>query len=149
MKDVYLSFAHLLIQQVSVTCLVQIRYCLGSWGTLVDKRKKIFFALVKLTSWGVPAQSLQSCSTLCDPMDHSLPGSSVHGILQARILAWVAVPSSRGSSQPSEIEPRSSTLQVDSLPTVVMHSYTFLFLIMSTFKIYSFINFQICNLQYC
>ena len=52
MKDVYLSIAHLLIQQVSVTCLVQIRYCLGSWGTLVDKRKKIFFALVKLTSWG-------------------------------------------------------------------------------------------------
>ena len=33
----------------------------------------------------------QSCQTLCDPRDHSLPGSSVHGILQARILEWVAI----------------------------------------------------------
>ena len=40
----------------------------------------------------------QSCSTLCNPMDCSLPCSSVHGILQARILEWVAVPISRGSS---------------------------------------------------
>ena len=46
------------------------------------------------------AKSLQSCSTLCDPMDCSPPGSSVHGILQARILEWVAMPSSRGSSWP-------------------------------------------------
>ena len=44
------------------------------------------------------AKSLQSCLTLCDPMDYSLPGSSVHGILQARVLEWVAVPVSRGSS---------------------------------------------------
>ena len=42
------------------------------------------------------AQLLQSCPTLCSPMDHSLPGSSVHGILQARILEWVAIPSSQG-----------------------------------------------------
>ena len=41
----------------------------------------------------------QSCLTLCDPTDYSLPGSSVHGILQARILEWVAMPSSRESSQ--------------------------------------------------
>ena len=41
----------------------------------------------------------QSCPTLCNPMDCSPPGSSVHGILQARILVWVAMPSSRGSSQ--------------------------------------------------
>ena len=40
----------------------------------------------------------QSCLTFCDPMDYSLPGSSVHGILQARILEWVTVYSSRGSS---------------------------------------------------
>ena len=37
------------------------------------------------------AKSLQSCPTLCDPMDCSLPGSPVHGILQARILEWVAI----------------------------------------------------------
>ena len=47
---------------------------------------------------GMHTQLLQSCLTLCDPMDCSLPGSSVHGILQARILEWVAIPSSRGSS---------------------------------------------------
>ena len=43
-------------------------------------------------------KSLQSCLTLCDPMDSSPPGSSVHGILLTRILEWVAMPSSRGSS---------------------------------------------------
>ena len=43
-------------------------------------------------------KSLQLCLTLCDPMDCSLLGSSVHGILQARILEWVAMPSCRGSS---------------------------------------------------
>ena len=37
------------------------------------------------------AKSLQSCPALCDPMDYSLPGSSVHGILQAGILKWVAI----------------------------------------------------------
>ena len=42
----------------------------------------------------------QLCPTLCSPMDCSLPGSSVLGILQARILEWVAIPFSRGSSQP-------------------------------------------------
>ena len=47
----------------------------------------------------VHAKSLQSCLSLCDPMDCSWPGSSVHGILQARILEWVAVPSSRESYQ--------------------------------------------------
>ena len=40
-----------------------------------------------------------SFPTLCNPMDYSSPGSSVHGILQARILVWVAIPFSRGSSQ--------------------------------------------------
>ena len=42
----------------------------------------------------------QSCPTVCDPMDYSPPGSSVHGILQARILEWVTMLSCRGSSQP-------------------------------------------------
>ena len=45
------------------------------------------------------AKSLQSCLTPCDPMDCSPPGSSAHGTLQARILEWVPMPSSRGSSQ--------------------------------------------------
>ena len=47
-------------------------------------------------SWSVSVT--QSCPPLCDPMDCSPPGSSVHGILQARILEWVAIPFSRGSS---------------------------------------------------
>ena len=40
------------------------------------------------------------CPTLCDPVDYSPPSSSVHGILQARILKWVAISFSRRSSQP-------------------------------------------------
>ena len=54
-------------------------------------------------------------STLCDPMDCSLSGSPIHGILQARILEWVTIPFSRGSSRPG-IEPGSPALQADSLP---------------------------------
>ena len=42
----------------------------------------------------------QSCLTLCDPTDCSLSGSSVHGIFQARVLEWIAISFSRGSSQP-------------------------------------------------
>ena len=52
------------------------------------------------TQWNIVcAKSLQSCPTLFDPMDHSQLVSSVHGILQARILEWVAF--SRGSFQPT------------------------------------------------
>ena len=48
------------------------------------------------------AKSLQSCLTFCNPTDCSPPGSSVSGILQARILLWVAMSSSKGSSQPRD-----------------------------------------------
>ena len=48
------------------------------------------------------AQSLQSCPTLCNPTDCSLPGSSVYGVILARILEWVAILSSRGSSRPRD-----------------------------------------------
>ena len=48
------------------------------------------------------ATSLQSCLTLCDPLDCSPQGSSVHGILQARTLEWAATPSSRESSRPRD-----------------------------------------------
>ena len=61
-------------------------------------------------------KSLQLGLTLCVPMDCSWPGSSVHGILQARILEWVVMPSPRGSSQPMD-QTRSPALQADSLPT--------------------------------
>ena len=58
----------------------------------------------------------QLCLTLCDPMDCSPPGSSVHGIFQERILEWVAMPSSRGSSQPRD-RAQVSALWVDALPS--------------------------------
>ena len=51
---------------------------------------------------GIRAKSLHWYPILCDPLDCSPPGSSVQGILQARILKWVAVPFSRGSSLPKE-----------------------------------------------
>ena len=51
------------------------------------------------TDW---SQIAQSCPTLCDPMDCSLPGFSIHGILQARILEWIAISFSRRSSWPRD-----------------------------------------------
>ena len=45
----------------------------------------------------------QSCLILCDPVDYNPPGSSVHGILQVRILEWVAISFSRGSSRPRDL----------------------------------------------
>ena len=50
------------------------------------------------------AKSLQSCPTLCDPTDGSPPGSSVHGIFQARVLEWVAISFSRGSYENQTIK---------------------------------------------
>ena len=58
---------------------------------------------------GAAAKSLQSCLTLCDPMDCSLPGFSVHGILQARTLEWVAIASSYIYGLPSGSEGKTST----------------------------------------
>ena len=59
----------------------------------------------------------QSCPTLCDPVDCSLPSSSVHGISQAIKLEWGVISSSRGSSQPRDRTHVSSpALQADSLP---------------------------------
>ena len=55
-------------------------------------------------------------SDSCDPMDYNLPGSSVNGILQARILEWVAI-SSPGDLPYPGMEPQSPALQTDSLLT--------------------------------
>ena len=56
--------------------------------------------IVSLLTVESESEVAQSCLTLCDPVDCSPPGSSVHGILQARILEWVAISFSRGSFQP-------------------------------------------------
>ena len=63
-------------------------------------RKELSFSM--LSEVKVKALVAQSCLTFCDPMDYSLPDSSVQGILQARILEWAAFPFSRGSSQPRD-----------------------------------------------
>ena len=60
--------------------------------------------VAKSWTWLSDWTELSHCSwlTFCNPMDCSLPGSSVHGILQVRILEWVAIPFSRGSSRPMD-----------------------------------------------
>ena len=60
----------------------------------------------KTVDWNyMPAQTLQSCPVLCNPMDCTPPGSSIHGILQAGILEWIAMPSSRGPSKTQRLNP--------------------------------------------
>jgi len=63
---------------------------------------KIYLTIQKLTLSKVKVLVSQSCPTLCDPIDSSSPGSSVHGTPQTRILTWIATYSSRGSSQPRD-----------------------------------------------
>ena len=60
----------------------------------------------------------QSCPTLCDPMDYSLPGSSVHGIFQARVLEWVAIAFSKECAEGNI--PKTQMIAVDKF----LHSDT-------------------------
>ena len=69
---------------------------------MMHKSKNIW--ILQNISW-VLAKLLQSCLTLCDPMDCRSPGCSVHGILQARILEWVTMLSSKGSFWPRDSNP--------------------------------------------
>ena len=64
--------------------------------TFKKRKKRLFCSYVE---W---SEVTQLCPTLCDPMDWSLPGSSIRGIFQARILEWSAISFSRGSSQPRD-----------------------------------------------
>ena len=77
----------------------------SNWGLLHCRR-----ILYRVIREALKVKVAQSCPTLCYPMD-----STVHGILQARIMEWVDFPFSKGSSHPG-IEPRSPSLQTDSLP---------------------------------
>ena len=66
---------------------------------------KIKNSFSKNLTFAMPAAAaklLQLCLTLCDPKDYSLPGSSVYGIFQAKVLEWVAISFSRGSSRPGD-----------------------------------------------
>ena len=75
------------------------------WWEFFNTRK---FSILKFYSVNLSTMpcccylATKSCLTLCDPMDCSPPGSSVHGILQAGILEWVAIPLSRVSSRPRD-----------------------------------------------
>ena len=79
---------------------------LSNWAQLILNQVEhtwlcyILFSCCRTEICCEPVKVTHSCPTLCDPMDYSLRGSPVHGILQARILKWVAILFSRGSSQP-------------------------------------------------
>ena len=86
------------------------QYCVGPWNVRSMNQGKLDMikqemARLNINIIGISELSevvAQSRPTLCNPVDCSPPGSSVHGILQARILEWVAVSFSRGSSQPRD-----------------------------------------------
>ena len=71
-----------------------------------SKSCKLGFSIMRTKNFQksmcICVKSLPSCPTICDPMDYSPPGFSAHGILRARLLEWVAMSSSRGSSQPRD-----------------------------------------------
>ena len=80
--------------------------CLSSWDPMLvllyweDSLPRLHTDL--LCTGMVKVTVTQSYPTLCDPVDCNPPGSSIHGILQGRTLEWVAIPFSRGSSQPTQ-----------------------------------------------
>ena len=77
-------------------------YCIGwehLYHLLLEGERQALFLLATVC---VSAKLLETCPTLCDPMDHSPLDSSVHGIFQAKLLEWFAMPSSRGSSRPKD-----------------------------------------------
>ena len=76
--------------------------CNTSLAKLLHYKSTTYATVCVLWLFYIPFEVTQSCPTLCDPMDYSPPGSSVHGILQVRILEWVAISFSRGSSQPRD-----------------------------------------------
>ena len=76
-----------------------------SWPANVIQALFIYYLLVGLSASSLESVKVlvaQFCLTLYNPIDCSLPGSSIYGILQARILEWIAIPFSRGSSQPRD-----------------------------------------------
>ena len=86
--------ANPILQNEFARCLSSSGF-LEQWGQMGKGKVKVLIS--------------QSCLTLCDPMDCSPPGSSVHGTLQARILEWVSIPFSRGSSQSKDRTQASCT----------------------------------------
>ena len=99
--EISLTTSDTLNQSQPLLHITQIYFCVST----------VFLPFLK---WKVKVP--QSCPTICDPVDCSLPGSSVHGIFQAWILEWVLFPSPGDVPNPG-IEPRSPALQADSSPS--------------------------------
>ena len=74
----------------------------GTREAMKYERYHLTLLICKMKTVLCCAKLLWSCQILCESMDCNPPGSSVHGILQARILEWIAMPSSRGSSWPRD-----------------------------------------------
>ena len=115
----------------------------------------IYFWSFLILGWKVKSESevTQSCPTLCNPVDCSPPGSSIHGIFQARILEWVAISFSRGSSRPrdrtevSRIAGRCFNLWAtrEALSWVIWAMYVILFLfLLLSYYLYLLKNFDDC-----
>ena len=101
------------------------RKVMTNLDSILKSRDIILPTKVRLVKANMKVKSesevVQSCLTLSDPMDCSLPGSSVHGISQARILEWVAISFSRGSSQPT---PTPQFKSINSSMLSFLHSPT-------------------------
>ena len=102
---------------ISSRILFNILISLSRLGLSCGAQAYLFHGMWDLSSWKNEWMKIvtQSCPTLCDPMDCSPPGSSVHGILQARMLGGFPYPSPRDLPGPG-IEPRSPALWAGSLP---------------------------------
>ena len=92
-------------------------FCLFTSSIPSGANKTVFSSLDQITIlyWEMESEVAQLCSTICDPMDCSLPGSSVHGIFQARVWSGLPFLSPGDLPQPGT-EPGSPALQADSLP---------------------------------
>ena len=94
-----MDWLDLLAVQGTLKSLLQHHSSKASIFFMAESEEELKSLLMKVK---VESEVAQSCPTLCDPIDCSLPGSSLHGILQARVLEWVAISFSRGSSPPRD-----------------------------------------------
>ena len=117
----FISFSYLLRTGLLILCWIKV-------VSMVNLRKcfQLFYCWAWYYLWVyhvcVCAKFLQSCPALCSPKGHSPPGSSVHGILQARILEWVAILSPKGLPRPGikAKPPRLLHWQPGSSPLVLL-----------------------------
>ena len=123
----------------STICLKNFPFPLVSLHSFVQNQLTIHVQVCLYTLYSVPliyffdpySEIAQSCPILCDPMDCSLQGFSVHGILQARKLEWVAMPSSRGSFLPRD---QTSVSCVSASAGRFFTTSVFLLLLLSRFS---------------